>query len=295
MLFPSESQARQGRRPGRLSGIPGLPRTPHHAAMQPGTAAQFLDRGAGGGPGGPGVPSATLRDVTGDATDDTAAVAALVDGLVGARDAARALTGREPLGVRAVEPAPGRRGYVVAFEGPAFLCLDGRLRAEPDGRRAREAASASLLWEDVERLVDAEALRDLAADAGRVLALGHDPGGILTSVGAVAARALELAAWREEPVRALASLPDLDGGVALQERLVGAYARFMRVSEPLVAVQDELDPDLREALRDLEGAAARAGAGQRLADLLAAAMPACQEGAGEMLAAHLTRLRPEAP
>lgn len=233
--------------------------------------------------------------MTGPPADADSPVAALVRELAGAREAARALAGRDPLGVRAVEPAPGRRGYVVAFAGPAFLCLDGALRAEADARRARESASASLLWEDLELVVDADALRELAAAAGRVLALGQDPGGILAPIGAVAARALELAAWRDEPVRAVASLPDLDGGVALQERLAGAYARFVRVSEPLVAVQDELDPRLGEALRDLEGAAARAGAGQRLADRLAATLPACQEGASEMLAAHLTRLRPEAP
>ncbi|MGD9571711.1 MAG: hypothetical protein AB7V62_07515 [Thermoleophilia bacterium] len=232
--------------------------------------------------------------MTGAPPDDL--LAALVGDLGRARAAAGDLAGREPLGVRAVETAPGRRGYVAAFDGPAFLCLSGDLGAERDGARAREAAQASLLWEHVEGLVDPDALRELAAAAGRVLALGRDPEGVLAPVGAVAARALDLVAWREEPMRALASMPDLDRGVALQERLVGAYARFVRLSEPLVAVQDTLDADLLQALGDLERAAGRAGAGRRLADDLAAALPDCREGADEMAAAHLTRLTvPPAP
>lgn len=216
----------------------------------------------------------------------------LVADLGRARDAAAALTGAPPLGVRAVEAAPGRRGYVVAFDGPAFLCLTDGLRPEQDRRRAREAAAASLLWEQVEELVAADALRGLAAAAGRLLALGEDPHGILGALEAVAARALEVAAWRDEPVRAVASLPDLDRAVALQERLSGAYARFMRVSEPLVAAQDSLSPALLDGLRSLESAAGWAGAAERLADRVAAAMPGCEELADEMVAAHVTRLRP---
>ncbi len=223
-----------------------------------------------------------------------AAIAALVEDLGRAREAASAVAGRPPLGVRAVEAAPGRRGYVAAFEGPAFLCLAGDMRAEGDGARAREAAQASLLWEHVEGLVDADALRALAVAAGRVLALGRDPEGVLAPIGTVASRALDLVAWREEPLRALASMPDLDRAVALQERLVGAYARFVRLSEPLVAVQDTLDGEFLEALGELERAAGRAGAGRRLADELAAALPDCREGADEMAAAHITRLA-EAP
>ena len=78
-----------------------------------------------------------------------AALRDLVERLGAARDAAAALAGRPALGVRAVEPAHGRRSYLCAFEGPAFVCLDDRLAAERDARRVREAASASLLWEQV--------------------------------------------------------------------------------------------------------------------------------------------------
>ncbi len=157
------------------------------------------------------------------ATDDEA-IGRLVDRLASAHAAAAGLAGRPPLGVRAVEPAEGRRSYLAAFEGPAFLCLTGDLAAEIDERRAREAASASLLWETVEALVDAAALRELARAVGGFLALGGDPAAVAQALEVVAMRALELAAWREAPLRALASLPALDEGVALQERLVGAYA-----------------------------------------------------------------------
>lgn len=211
----------------------------------------------------------------------------LVENLVAARDAATAFGGRSPLGVRAVEPAAGRRAYVAAFDGPSFLCLTGGLAREADERRAREAASASLLWEYVEALVDPDALRDLVRAIGRLLALGGDPPEVAGALETVAARALELAAWREHPLRAVASLPDMDAGAAVQERLAGAYARFMRASEPLVAVQETLSAELVEALRGVEEAAARAGAADRLTDRLAAALPECEDGADQMIAAQV--------
>jgi hypothetical protein len=219
-----------------------------------------------------------------------AALRELVERLGAARDAATALAGRPAIGVRAVEPAPGRRSYLCAFEGPAFLCLDDRLAAERDARRVREAASASLLWEQVEALVDADSLRDLAAAVGRLLARGGDPSEVAASLEVVAARALDLARWRDDPARAVASVPDLDTVTALQERLVGAYRRFLRASEPLVAVQDRLDAGLVDALRDVEQAAGPAGAAERLADRIGAAMPATEDGADQVLRAHLTRL-----
>lgn len=216
----------------------------------------------------------------------------LVDGLSSARDAAAGLSGRPPLGVRAVEPAAGRRSYLVAFDGPGFLCLSADLTAEGDERRAREAASASLLWETVEVLVDAPALRELAQAIGRFLAIGGELSAVSQTLEAVATRALALAAWREEPLRALASLPALDDGVALQERLHTAWSLFVRASEPLVEAQDTLTPDIVAALRDVEESAGRAGAAERLADRLAGAMPGCEDGADQMVAAHITRLRP---
>lgn len=225
-------------------------------------------------------------------TADDEVVGRLVRRLESARDAAAGLAGRPPLGVRAVEPAEGRLSYLVAFEGPAFLCLTDQMSAEVDERRAREAASASLLWETVEVLVDSAALRELARAVGRFLALGGEPPEVARTLEVVAARALELASWRDDPVRALASLPALDEGIALQERLVGAFSCFVRVSEPLVAVQETLAPDVVAALREVEEGAGRAGAAERLADRLAGSMPDCEDGADQMIAAHLTRLRP---
>lgn len=226
--------------------------------------------------------------VTADAQEQ--ALHDLVSGLESARDAAAGIAGRPPLGLRAVEAVAGRRSYLCAFEGPAFLCLTSDLRPEGDVRRVRETASASLLWEHVEGAVDADALRDLASAIGRLLALGGDPPEMTATLELVAARALHLATWRDQSLRALASLPAVDDASALQDRLAGAYARFLRASEPLVAVQDELPEALVAALRDVEESAARAGAGERLADRLSVAMPECDDGAGQIAGAHLTRL-----
>lgn len=214
----------------------------------------------------------------------------LVERLGAARDAAAAIVGLPPRGLRAVEPAGGRRSYLCAFDGPAFLCLDENLAPERDARRVREAASASLLWEQVESLVAAAALRDLAEAVGRALARGGDPPEVASSLEVVAARALDLARWRDDPGRALASVPELDRATALQELLVGAYRRFVRASEPLVQVQERLDAGLVEALGDVERSAGPAGAAERLADRLAAALPESEDGADQVVRAHVTRL-----
>jgi hypothetical protein len=227
--------------------------------------------------------------VSGGAPEESV-LRALVDDLGAARDAAAAVAGRPPLGVRAVEPAHGGRSYLCAFEGPSFLCLDARLAPERDPRRVREAAAASLLWEQLEGLIDAASLRDLAGAIGRLLARGGDPPEVAGSLEVVAARALELARWRDDPLRALASVPELDRAVALQERLVGAYRRFLRASEPLVEVQDRLDAGLVEALGDVERSAGPAGAAERLAERLAAALPEGEDGADQVVRAHVTRL-----
>jgi hypothetical protein len=227
--------------------------------------------------------------VTADAQEE---LRDLVRGLESARDAAAEVAGRPPLGLRAVEAVAGRRSYLCAFEGPAFLCLTSELRPEPYARRAHEAASASLLWEHLESAVDADALRDLASAIGRLLALSADPPEVAAALEVVATRALRLAAWRDEWMRAVASLPAADDASLLQDRLAGAYARFMRVSEPLVEMQDRLPEGVVAALRDVEESAARAGAADRLADRLRLAMPECEDGAQQMVGAHLTRLAP---
>jgi hypothetical protein len=112
---------------------------------------------------------------------------------------------------------------------------------------------------------------------------------VAATLEVVAARALGLAAWRDESLRAVASLPAADDASLLQDRLAGAYARFMRVSEPLVEMQDQLPEGVVRALRDVEESAARAGAADRLADRLRLAMPECEDGAQQMVGAHVTR------
>lgn len=214
----------------------------------------------------------------------------LLEDLVRAFEAAERISGQTPVGVRAVEPAAGRRLYLCAFDGPRFLCLDADARPQRRASAVRDAATASLLWEHLEALVDAEALRALVAAIGRLLAVGGEPEAVTAHLGRLAEHALELAAWRDDPRRALASLPQIDQAVALQDRLLEWYGRYLIASEPLVEAQDELPEALVLALRSLEERAAAAGAGERLADQLAGAMPECDESAAQLLDGHLTPL-----
>jgi hypothetical protein len=223
------------------------------------------------------------------AHDDRAAERLLAD-LGVAHAAAAAIAGGEPLGVRAVEWAPGTRAYLCAFDGPAFLCLTADLVPERSTPRAREIAGTGLLWEHLEAIVDGDALRELAATVGRTLALTGEPREVMASLETLAARAIELAEWRERPQRALASLVDMDAATAIQERMHAAYGLFVRASDPLVEIQDTLDADLVGALRAVEQAAGIARAGERLTELLARALAECAEGADQVVAAHLTPL-----
>jgi hypothetical protein len=213
----------------------------------------------------------------------------LVRHLAAARDAAQAVAGRAPIGLRAVETGGGR-WYLCAFEGPAFLCLDAELRVEASERRAREVACAGLLYERLEQLVDPGRLRELAAAAGRAIARGGERGDVGESLVGLAQAALDLAAWREAPERALASVLELDVGSRLHERVRAAYGRFVAATDPLAAAQDTLPPERVEALRGVEEAAGRAGLGDSLARRLGATIEDCDEGAVQVVAAHLTRL-----
>lgn len=209
---------------------------------------------------------------------------ALVAELEQARAAAARLAGAEPLGLRAVEPTPGRRWYLCAFEGPAFLCLDVALRPESEHARIREVASGSLLVERAESVIDATELTYLAGAAGRLLAATGEPPEVAASLESVAQRALEMAAWRESPQREVASVAALDTAVALHDRFQRAYGNFVAVSQPLVERQDDLDPELVSGLRVFEEAAGRAGVGEALAPLLGRSVEDCDEGAEQVLA-----------
>lgn len=230
------------------------------------------------------------RDPQGDALEE--ALAALVADLTAAAAAAEALAGAPPAGVRAVEMAPGERRFLCAFAGPRFLCLDAARSPLRDPRSARQTAVVGLAWEHLEAIVDVDRLEDLAAAGGRLLALADGPPAMTDAIAAVVAAGTALAGWRASPLRAEASLPQVDVASALQERAYRAYGVFVASSEHLVGVQDRLAPELVQALRGFEEAAGRAAVVERLADRVGQVVAGCDEAADEMLAAHVTPLPP---
>lgn len=227
-------------------------------------------------------------DPEGDALE--AALEALVADLTAAAAAAAAIAGREPAGIRAIEIAPGVRRFLCAFPGPGFLCVAGDGTPLADARAVHQAATAGLAWEHLEAVVDVERLEDLAAAGARVLALTGEPPDMAAAVAQVVEAGRELAAWRLSPLRAEASIPQVDVATALHERVHRAYARFVTTSEHLVAVQDRLTPDLVAALRAFEEAAGRARVAERLAEVVAQIVSACDAAATEMVEAHITPL-----
>lgn len=240
----------------------------------------------------PRVPDGWLiaaADPTGDALD--AAVSDLVARLGAAQAEAAAIAGAPPLGLRAVELSAEPAHYVCAFPGPAFLVLDPGLRPLTSRHAVQRHAAASLLWEQLEALVDAGHLRELAAAGGRLLAVGVEPEAVAQAVQDTVQAVLRVAAWREGPLRAVASMTQVDVLSTLQERAHAAFVRFVAVTEPLVERQDRLGGELVAALRAFEEAAGLAGVGERLADRVGLMLPACDDGAAEIADAHLTPLR----
>ena len=215
---------------------------------------------------------------------------ALLGQLTAAQSAAEQITGTSPLGIRAVEITPGDRAYLCAYDGPAFLCIGPDLRPLDSVRRVEQVATASLVWEQLEAMLDADRLRDLVAAAARVLAVASEPVEMTESVQAVAEAALVVAEWRDQPQRALASLPEIDVVSGRHERVFRAYERFVASTEDLVAQQDALDADLVAALRGFEEAAGRASVAERLAPRLGPVIEACHGASGEITSSHLTPL-----
>lgn len=220
------------------------------------------------------------------------AIERLVRELSAARDAASRIGGRTPVGVRAVEPAAGRRWYLCAFDGPSFACLTSDLGLERDERRARQAAACALLVEHAEGLVVADELEVVAGVAGRLIALSDGRPDLTVALADLAEAARLMAAWVGAPERAVASLHGLERTVSLQDDAREAYRRFVDASEPLVPIQDRLPADQVGALRDLEEACGRAGLGERLSRAVGAAIEQIDEGAREMLLAYVGRLHP---
>lgn len=218
-------------------------------------------------------------------------IARMEGDMMAAREAAVGVAGVPMLGLRAVRPGAGGRAWLVALEGPAFLCLDDALDPEPSLTRFRDVAQAGLAAELVDDAVDAAALRAFRAPADAMAAWVADMASAVEALGRAAAAADELATWREDPRRIIASLIDLDEAAAIQERAHAAYATFAGLTEPLVERQESLDPALLQALIEVERAADAAGLGASLGKMLAEAMPGIVEAADEMARAHVTPLQ----
>ena len=231
---------------------------------------------------------AMSADPSGD--DLETALVSLLGRLDRARAAAQQVAGVAPLGLREVELAPGEHVYLCAFDGPAFLCIDAAGAPVAQSHLVHRAATAGLVWEHLEADVDISRLEDVGGAAGRVLAVTDAPADMCEAIAATAEHTTTLAAWRGSPLRATASLVQIDVLFALHERATQSYARFVDASAPLVEQQDRLDPDLTAVLGGFERAAIAAGLGARLADRLAAAIGACGQAADEIVAAHLIPL-----
>jgi hypothetical protein len=213
----------------------------------------------------------------------------LAAALEAALDAGRALAGGPPLGVRRTVPADGQILYLAALADGAFVCLDDALAPATSVRTVVHAAGCVLLVERAEDLLDVSQL-DVLADAAERLARRPPPPLEPAGLDEIAASARALRGWRDDPRRVVASLPALDAGVALHERLRGAYERFRALSEPLVEAQDELDEETLALLADVDRGAGAVGANRSLAAALAEMMPAVHAGAREIAERHLTPL-----
>ena len=218
-------------------------------------------------------------------------IARMEGDMMAAREAAVGVAGVPMLGLRAVRPGTGGRAWLVALEGPAFLCLDDALDPEPSLARFRDVAQAGLAAELVDDAVDSAALRAFRAPADAMGAWADDLPAAVEALGRAADAADALADWRDDPRRIIASLVDLDEAAAIQERAHAAYATFAGVTEPLVQRQDSLDAALLAALVEVERAADAAGLGASLGKMIAEAMPGIVEAADEMARAHVTPLR----
>jgi hypothetical protein len=230
----------------------------------------------------------SAADPAGLALDD--ALEDLVLRLGNARASAEQHAARAPLGLREVELAMGARTYLCAFDGPGFLCLTHEGRPVTDAHVVQRTATVSLVWEQLEAEIDVSRLGEVSSAAARVLALTDEPAVMSDAIGATAEHAMAMAQWRESPLRAIASLTQIDVLFALQERANRAYGRFVQASEHLVAQQEQMTPELVATLGGFERAAITAGLGMRLADRLGAVVSACDQGAAEIVAAHLTPL-----
>jgi len=207
----------------------------------------------------------------------------LVTALERARDGARDATGRDVAGVRAVELTPEDRHYLCALDSGGVVCLDARFALVDDEDIRVRVAGAALVVEHVEQIIDAAECAVVASLVPRVAELVDDDV-IRASVGALGDAATRLAEWRSEPLGVVAAIERLDDAAALHAAVHAAYRRFVAATDPLVAVQASLPPDLVRALGDLENACGRAGIAGSMTDAVGAGIEAIMAGADELVA-----------
>ncbi len=213
------------------------------------------------------------------------------DRAAAARDAAQALAGRPPLALRAVAPGTGGTAWMAGFGDARFLCLDEDLQPVTSLTRVQDIAQTAVATEVVEERLDGSALRALRGPVEVLAARGWDLPTAVEALGRAVGAAEDLAAWREDPEREVASLVAMDAAIGIQQRAHAAYATFAALTEPLVQRQDELDTDLLAALVAVEQAAADAGLGASLGAMLGEGMGGIAEAADEVARGHLTPLR----
>jgi hypothetical protein len=208
-----------------------------------------------------------------------------------AADAAEGVAGRPMLGLRPVRPGTGGLSWLVAFTGPAFLCMDELLRPEESLARVRDVAQANLASEVIDEMVDSDALRALRPHVDVLAGAAQGMPAAVDALRRCVDASEALAQWGDAPERIIASLVALDEAVLIQGRAHAAYATFASVTEPLVQRQDELPATLLSALVAVEQAASAAGLGASLGGMLGEGMGGIVEAADEMARGHLTPLR----
>ena len=208
-----------------------------------------------------------------------------------AADAAEGVAGRPMLGLRPVRPGTGGLSWLVAFTGPAFLCMGESLRPEESLARVRDVAQANLASEVIDEMVDSDVLRALRPHVDVLAGAAQGMPAAVDALRRCVDASEALAQWSDAPERIIAPLVARDEAVLIQGRAHAAYATFASVTEPLVQRQDELPATLLSALVAVEQAASAAGLGASLGGMLGEGMGGIVRAADEMARGHLTPLR----
>ncbi len=185
-------------------------------------------------------------------------------------------------GIRAVEPEPDTRRYLCVRRNGGVFCVDRQGDAIDDIDERHRIAAAVLLVEYIEESIDGEECRLVATLAER-LAASDLGAGATRSARTLGDAAAALADWRLDPARSIARIAELDQGAQLQSDAHVAHSTYLTATEHLVAVQDTLDGELIELLRDLENACGRAGIAASLSAALGSAMEDIHTDAARLL------------